>query len=75
MFCDIIRTLVKPNKSFLFIIKEDIEFRKLVLTKYNIIVFYIYYNYKKLNCSIVIDIQLKKNNIFNYFPIGFIISF
>jgi hypothetical protein len=75
MFCDIIHILVRLNKGFLLIIKKDIEFRKLVSTEYNIIMFYIRYNYKKLNRLIVINIQLKKNNIFNYFPASFIISF
>jgi hypothetical protein len=75
MFCDIIYILVKLNKDFSFIIKKDIEFYKLVLTEYNIIIFYIRYNYKKLSRSITIDIWLKKNNIFNYFPAGFIIFF
>jgi hypothetical protein len=56
MFCDIIRILIRLNKDFLLIIKKDIEFRKLVLTEYNIIMFYICYNYKKLSRSIVIDI-------------------
>jgi hypothetical protein len=56
MFCDIIRMLVKLNKGFSLIVKENIEFRKLVSTEYNIIVFYIRYNYKKLSCSIAIDI-------------------
>jgi hypothetical protein len=48
--------LVKPNKGFLFIIEEDIEFRKLISIEYNIIIFYIRYNYKKLSRSITIDI-------------------
>jgi hypothetical protein len=56
MFCDIIYILVKLNKDSLLIIKKDIEFRKLISTEYNIIVFYIYYNYKKLSRSIIIDI-------------------
>jgi hypothetical protein len=56
MFCDIIHILVKPNKGFLLIVKENIEFHKLVSTEYNIIIFYICYNYKKLSCSIAIDI-------------------
>jgi hypothetical protein len=56
MFCDIIRILVKPNKGFSLIIEKDIEFSKLVLTEYNIIIFYIYYNYRKFSCSIAIDI-------------------
>jgi hypothetical protein len=56
MFCDIIYILVKLNKDFSFIIKKDIEFYKLVLTEYNIIIFYIRYNYKKLSRSITIDI-------------------
>jgi hypothetical protein len=56
MFYNIIRILVRLNKGFLFIIEEDIKFRKLVSTEYNIIVFYIYYNYKKLSRSIVINI-------------------
>jgi hypothetical protein len=56
MLCDIIYILIKLNKGFLFIIKEDIEFRKLISTEYNIIMFYIRYNYKKLSYSIVIDI-------------------
>jgi hypothetical protein len=56
MFCDIIYILIRLNKGFSFIIKKDIEFRKLILTEYNIIVFYIYYNYKKLSRSIAIDI-------------------
>jgi hypothetical protein len=63
MFCNIIRMLVRPNKGSLLIVEEDIEFRKPISTEYNIIVFYIYYNYKKLSRSIAIDIQLKKNNI------------
>jgi hypothetical protein len=75
MFCDIIRILVKLNKGSSLIVEEDIEFRKLISTEYNIIIFYICYNYKKFSCLIAIDIQLKKNNIFNYFPAGFIISF
>jgi hypothetical protein len=75
MFWDIIYILVKPNKGFLLIIKKDIEFYKLVSIEYNIIIFYIRYNYKKLSRSITINIQLKKNNIFNYFPAGSIISF
>jgi hypothetical protein len=56
MFYDIIRILVKPNKFFLFIIKKNIEFYKLISTEYNIIIFYIRYNYKKLSYSIVINI-------------------
>jgi hypothetical protein len=56
MFCDIICILVRLNKGFLFIIKEDIEFYKLVSTEYNIIIFYVYYNYKKLSRSIAINI-------------------
>jgi hypothetical protein len=56
MFCDIIYMLVRLNKSFLLIVKEDVEFRKLISTEYNIIIFYIRYNYKKLSYSIVIDI-------------------
>jgi hypothetical protein len=48
--------LVKPNKDSLLIVKKDIEFYKLISTKYNIIIFYIRYNYKKLSCLIVIDI-------------------
>jgi hypothetical protein len=56
MFYDIIYILIKPNKSFLFIVKKNIEFRKLVSTEYNIIIFYIYYNYRKLSCLIIIDI-------------------
>jgi hypothetical protein len=56
MFCDIIRILVRLNKFFLLIVKENIEFRKLVSTEYNIIIFYIYYNYKKLSCLIIINI-------------------
>jgi uncharacterized protein (UPF0303 family) len=67
--------LVRLNKGFSLIVEEDIEFRKLASTEYNIIVFYIRYNHKKLSCLIAIDIQLKKNNIFNYFPAGSIISF
>jgi hypothetical protein len=75
MFYDIIYILIRQNKGFSLIIKEDIEFRKLVSTEYNIIVFYICYNYKKLSCLIVINIRLKKSNIFNYFPAGSVISF
>jgi hypothetical protein len=60
MFCDIIYMLVRLNKGFLLIVKKNIEFRKLISTEYNIIIFYIYYNYKKLNYSIIINIQLKK---------------
>jgi hypothetical protein len=56
MFCDIIRTLVRLNKGSLLIVEEDIEFRKLISTEYNIIMFYICYNYKKLNCLIAINI-------------------
>jgi hypothetical protein len=56
MFCDIIRMLVRLNKGFSFIIEEDIKFRKLVSTEYNIIIFYICYNYKKLSYSIAINI-------------------
>jgi hypothetical protein len=56
MFCDIIRILVRLNKGFLFIIEENIELYKLILIEYNIIVFYICYNYKKLSYSIVINI-------------------
>jgi hypothetical protein len=56
MFCDIIYILVRLNKGFLFIVEEDIKFRKLISTEYNIIIFYIRYNYKKLSRSIVINI-------------------
>jgi hypothetical protein len=56
MFCDIIHILVRPNKGSSLIIEEDVEFRKLVSTEYNIMAFYIRYNYKKLSCLIVIDI-------------------
>jgi hypothetical protein len=56
MFCDIIHILVRLNKNSLFIVKKNIEFHKLVSTEYNIIAFYIRYNYKKLSRSIVIDI-------------------
>jgi hypothetical protein len=48
--------LVRPNKDSSLIVEKDIEFRKLVSTEYNIIIFYIRYNYKKLNRSIAIDI-------------------
>jgi hypothetical protein len=56
MFYDIIRILIRLNKSFSLIIKEDIKFRKLASTEYNIIAFYIRYNYRKLSCLIVINI-------------------
>jgi hypothetical protein len=56
MFCDIIYILVRPNKGFSLTVKEDIKFYKLISTEYNIIIFYIRYNYKKLNYLIAIDI-------------------
>jgi hypothetical protein len=56
MFCDIIYILVRLNKGFLLIVKKNIEFYKLISTEYNIIIFYIRYNYKKLSRSIVINI-------------------
>jgi hypothetical protein len=71
MFCDIIHILVRLNKGFLFIVEEDIEFRKLMSTEYNIIAFYIYYNYRKLSRSIAIDIQLKKKQYIQLFPCRF----
>jgi hypothetical protein len=56
MFCDIIYILIKLNKNSLLIVEKDIEFRKLISTEYNIIIFYICYNYKKLSCLIAINI-------------------
>jgi hypothetical protein len=56
MLCDIIRMLIRLNKVFLLIVEEDIEFHKLVSTEYNIIIFYIYYNYKKFSRLITINI-------------------